>query len=81
MLDPLLHKSHVVTIRKQTNVDITSAAWVYEERRISPPIWYKVLGFAERGNFIEISDHLHERSEQTQKPHGDLSPAVQKVVL
>jgi hypothetical protein len=30
ILDPHVHKSHVITIRRQTNVDITSAAWIYE---------------------------------------------------
>src|SRR5262245_61687782 len=37
-------QTHTVTIRRRTYLEITSAAWVYEERRITAPIWYKVLG-------------------------------------
>ena len=70
VLDPHVHKSHIVTIRRQTNVDITSAAWVYEARRTSPPRWYKVLGFSNSdcNRWIVISVHLHEVSDNASPP-------------
>jgi head-tail adaptor len=82
IMDPGLHQDHVVTIRKQVDVDVTSAAWIYEERRKSPPRWYKVLGWAERGNWGELSCHLHEKSDSAQPPVSDLlQPVASKVVL
>ena len=73
ILDPHQHQSHVVTILAQLGLDITSAAWVFEARRKSPPRWFKILGFAERGNWIELSVHLVDKSEQAQPPKGDLA--------
>jgi hypothetical protein len=71
-----------VTILAQLRLDITSAAWVFEERRKSPPRWYKVLGYSEHGTrFIDIAVHLYEKSEQEQPPRGDLAAVPSKVLL
>lgn len=81
VLDPKLHQSHWISIRHQHSIDITSAAWVHEERRKGTPRWYKVLGSTETEDhrWIEIAVHLQELSEGAQPARGDLS-AVQNQV-
>jgi len=83
VLDPDHHQSHWVVIRYQHGLDITTAAWVYEARRKGQPRWYKVLGATESENhrWIEIAVHLHERSDNAQRPHSDLSPVQSRVIL
>jgi head-tail adaptor len=81
VLEPADRKTHNIYIRRKTYLDITSAAWVYEQRRITAPLWYKVLGFYEEDCWIVMATHLQERSDQAQPPQGDLSPQPSKVLL
>lgn len=74
-------QTHRVMIRRQTYLDITSAAWVYEQRRITPPRWFKVLGFADIQQWIFLTVHLQERSELAQPPMSSLDPRPSKVSL
>lgn len=60
--------SHRVILRGASGLEITSAAWVYEQRRKSAPRWYKVLGFTESDNWLLLSTHLMERSDQATPP-------------
>src|SRR5262245_59721101 len=74
--------THKIVIRRQSYLDVTSAAWIYEERRITAPRWYKVLGFYYwEGNWIVIPVHLQERSDQAQPPQSDLRARPSKVSL
>jgi hypothetical protein len=73
--------THHVTIRSSACLDITSAAWVYEERRKGMPRWYKVLGFFEKDNWLTMPCHLVEKSDEAQPPRGDLAPTPQDVQL
>ena len=83
VLDPHLHQSHWVTIRVQHRVDITAMAWVYEERRLAMPRWFKVLGIIELedNRWADIAVHLHERSDEASKPQSTLSPTQNNVIL
>lgn len=75
-------QTHRIIIRMQTEVDISSAAWVYEERLKSPPRWYKILGFFEQlPCWLILTAHLHERSDKASPPTGTLTPQPSKVRL
>jgi len=74
-------KSHMIYIRRKTYLDITTAAWVYEQRRITPPLWYKVLGYYEEDCWLVLGVHLQEHSDLAQPPVGDLRAQPSKVVL
>jgi head-tail adaptor len=65
--------THKITVRYKVDLDITSAAWVYEERLKSPPRWYKVLGFYDNDNWINLQTHLVERSVNATEPRNPLS--------
>lgn len=73
--------THIITIRGRTGVDITSAAWVYEEFLKSPPRWYKVLGFFEDEGWLGLQCHLVEKSDMATPPRGELSPQPSRVRL
>lgn len=64
-------RTHKITIRHRSDLDISSAAWLYEERLKSPPRWFKVLGEmdpSECGLFMTFDCRLVERSEMAQPP-------------
>lgn len=66
-------RTHHIFIRNRRDIDITSAAWVYEERLQSPPRWFKVIGIfdqSEDGEYIAIDARLVEKSM-------DISPPVE----
>ena len=73
--------THIITIRGATEVDITSAAWVYEEFRKSPPRWYKVVGFSDVDRWIRMTCRLVERSDDAQPSENELAAVRQEVVL
>jgi len=75
------NRTHNIYIRRKTYLDISSAAWVYEQRRITAPLWYKVLGYYEEDCWIIMIVHLQEHSDRAQPPTGDLRPQPSKVVL
>ena len=74
-------RTHKIFIRRKTYLDITTAAWIYEQKRITAPIWYKVLGYYEEDCWIVMPVHLQERSDEAQPPVGDLRAQPSKVVL
>ena len=71
--EPAARATHLITVRYQIDLDISTAAWIYEARLKSPPRWYKVLGFYEKENFITMHAHLVERSEFATPPRNQLS--------
>jgi head-tail adaptor len=40
-------RSHIITMRYRTDLNISIMAWVYEERLKSSPRWFKVLSYTE----------------------------------
>jgi hypothetical protein len=79
--NPVTQATHRVIIRAHSGLEITSAAWVYEQRRKSPPRWYKCLGFTESDAWILIPTHLMERSDNATPPVGDFRPQPSEVTL
>lgn len=61
-------RSHKITIRYRTDVDIKSTAWVYEARLKSPPRWFKVLAVADQADMFVLDVRLVERSENAMTP-------------
>lgn len=65
------YRTHVIRIRHQRALDFTSAAWVYEARRKSPPRWFKILNMVdadENSRFFEIEARLVETSVDAVAP-------------
>ena len=80
--NPEERQTHIITIRSSTGVDVSSAAWVYEEFLKSMPRWYKVLGFSETDAWLNLACRLVEKSDDVTKPLGNnLSPQMAKVTL
>ncbi|KRR21355.1 hypothetical protein CQ14_06815 [Bradyrhizobium lablabi] len=72
-------RTHLITVRYKVDLDLTSAAWVYEVRRKSPPRWYKVLGFYDNENWIVMHCHLVQRSERATPPQSKLAAEVSRI--
>lgn len=67
--EPLSRQSHLITIRYRHDFVISSAAWLYEERRKSEPRWYKVLKVKEADcEWWVLSCRLVEKSDLISKP-------------
>lgn len=63
--------SHRIVIRLRPSVLISSAAWLYEARRISAPRWFKILDVKEIGEaarFWEFTARETERSDEITAP-------------
>lgn len=73
--------THRIWIRSQANLDITSAAWVYEAFRKSTPRWYKVVGVSETARWLALACHLVEKSDLAPAPRGPLAPHTSQVTL
>jgi head-tail adaptor len=65
-------QSHLITIRYRYDYAISSAAWVYEERRKSEPRWYKVLSVKDTtSEWWVLSCRLVEKSDFVSQPQPD----------
>jgi hypothetical protein len=81
IVDAATRATHAITVRMGYYLDYASAAWVYEERLISPPRWYKILGFSESGNWVTLTTRMVEKSDDALPPHSDFSPQPTNVEL
>lgn len=72
-------RTHIIWMRYRYDLEITAMAWVHEERRRSPPRWFKVLkvGQTEKaGNqFYKLECRLVERSDDAADPEDFSGPA------
>jgi hypothetical protein len=62
--------SHYICIRYNRDIDITGAAWIYEERP-SGKRWYKVLSVQEQGErerYWQIQVRLQQKSDLATEP-------------
>lgn len=67
--------THRITMRYRSDVDITSAAWLYEEFLKSPPRWFKILGDAQLSGdarFWLFDALLYERGMSITPPVEEL---------
>lgn len=83
--EPRDRQTHLITMRFRRDFDISSAAWVYEERLQSGARWFKVLGIKEQGEdgeFMTLSAKLIERGDDLTPPvaEGDQVPVLVKRV-
>lgn len=81
ILDPRYKITHAISVRAGLGLEITSAAWVYEERRKSSPRWYKVMGFSEPGSYVVLMARMFERSENVLPPRDILAPQPAPIEL
>lgn len=81
IMEQVKRTTFFITFRHRVEVELTSAAWVYEEFRKSPPRWYKVVGFTEIPEWTTIHAHLYERSGKVEKPVTVLSPQPNPVQI
>lgn len=61
--------THYVTMNYRPDVDITNAAWLYEERLVSPPRWFKIIRYGELdARYWRFEVRLVEKSEDAPRP-------------
>jgi head-tail adaptor len=77
-------QTHVITMPMRRDFDISSAAWIYEQRLQSGARWYKVLGIRELnedGQYMVLSARLIERGDDLTPPvAASATPEVIKAV-
>jgi head-tail adaptor len=72
--DALEKRTHLITVRYRTDLEITSAAWIYEARLKSAPRWYKVIEILnDNSEFVSIWCRLAEQSDTATPPVAKLS--------
>ena len=72
-------QTHLITMRMRRDLDISSAAWVYEERLQSGARWFKVLGVkddGEDGDYMTLSARLIERGDDLVPPADEGASAT-----
>lgn len=72
-------RSHVITIRYRSDLDFSSAAWLYEERLKSPPRWFKVIRGVDKeesGQWFVMDCRLVERSDDAVGPTKDVETSA-----
>jgi len=75
--DPLEKKTHLITLRYRTDLEITSAAWIYEARLKSAPRWYKVIEILnDNSEFVSIWCRLVEQSDTVTPPVAKIAGAA-----
>lgn len=76
-------RTHVITTRLSPDLEISTYAWLYEERRKSSPRWFKILSVVETEMggrpFFVFDCRLVERGDAIVKPDDGLE-ADQTVV-
>jgi head-tail adaptor len=82
LLNEKERQTHLITIRFRRDIDVSSTAWIYEERAQSGARWFKVKGVRdlnEDGQFLQISASLLERGIVT-PPTDEGATEVRAVV-
>jgi head-tail adaptor len=75
-------QTHEIVMRYRVNYDITVAAWVYEERRKSPPRWFRVIrvvNMDEASQFISLKCKLYESNDDAPTPETPATDSGIKV--
>lgn len=67
--DALDKRTHLITVRYRVDLEITSAAWIFEKRLKSAPRWYKVIEILnDHSEFVSIWCRLAEQSDTVTPP-------------
>lgn len=73
-------QTHLATMRFRRDFDISTAAWLYEERMQSGGRWFKVLATKEDdGVWLVLALHLVERGDNLVKPVADAATEVPSI--
>lgn len=63
--------THCITIHYRPDVEITAAAWIYEERLKSPPRWFKVVDVEEvfeQSQYWDLNCRLVQKGDDIVRP-------------
>lgn len=60
--------SHKIVMNYRHDVNISNAAWLYEQRRKSSPRWFKVIRVTEDCDYFVLDCRLTERSDAAAQP-------------
>lgn len=72
-------RTHFIYMRYNPGLDITLAAWLYEERRKSPPRWFKILFAGEEhddSRYFQFDCRLMERGDNLIEPVAANAPQL-----
>lgn len=72
-------RTHFIHMRYNPNVEITTSAWIYEERRLSPPRWFKILFSGdeyEDGRYFKFDCRLMEAGDSIIEPSDQNIPGI-----
>ena len=71
-IDKSRSKTHVIYTRYHPDIDVTSMAWIYEERAKSAPRWFQVLNITQTEDggteLFMFECRLRERSVDASEP-------------
>lgn len=70
-------RTHRITIRFRTDLDIRSTAWVFEQRMKSTSRWFKVIAVTDRVDRHDIDVRLIDQSDIIAAPVAQ-SPTIAK---
>lgn len=76
-------QTHEICMTYNPHVEISTAAWLFEERRISSPRWFKVLEYSEIndcGKYWKFKCRLVERGDDISRP-AEVAPEKEAGLL
>lgn len=76
-------RTHKITTRYHRDLHVSNLAWLYEERRISAPRWFKILKVVQsetKGSEYFIFDcQLVERGDDLTSPHVEVEEPLNQL--
>lgn len=73
--------THLITMNYRSDIDVTNAAWIYQERLKSTPIWYRIISYVQKGRIWEFSCRIFEKSDDAIEPITNIPKEVSPVQL
>lgn len=67
--------SATIEMNYRPDMEVSSLAWIYEERRKSSPRWFKILSVTEGRDCFVFKVRLVERGDDVQRPVTPDTPA------
>lgn len=68
VMESTSRQTHVICMRYRRDFDITSSAWIYEERLQSAPRWFKILAVSDENDKWYFKCRLVEQSDMVREP-------------
>jgi head-tail adaptor len=77
ILEDRNRQTHLAFMRMRRDIEISSAAWIFEQRMQSGARWFKILGIKEEdGTWIALSLRLIERGDDLVEPVSEPATEV-----